>query len=191
FGECRDIVDFFDTCVKRLSDQEEGRRFVEKTPQHALRVPFILRHFPKAQIVHIIRDGRDAFASAKNHPGVPQGGSVDRFARYWKRCVSAVAAAVQPSRILEVRYETLCSAPEELLSQTMNFLDAEFNAVQIDQQQLSSDPRSKIPEFARLASGINSSSVGRWKDGLSQEEIQRFDAIAGRWLETLGYERTT
>jgi hypothetical protein len=40
-------------------------RIVEKTPQSAMRLPFVLEVFPDALLVHVIRDGRQVVASAR------------------------------------------------------------------------------------------------------------------------------
>ena len=40
-------------------------RLCEKTPQSALRLPFVLEIFPDAKLVHVIRDGREVVASAR------------------------------------------------------------------------------------------------------------------------------
>jgi hypothetical protein len=43
-------------------------RFCDKTPTNALLLPFIDRAFPDSQIIHIVRDGRDAAASLLHQP---------------------------------------------------------------------------------------------------------------------------
>ncbi|MFJ9825130.1 sulfotransferase [Streptomyces sp. NPDC101160] len=47
-------------------------RLLEKTPENSLRLPFLLRLFPDATVVHLRRDARDTVASmvrAWTHPG--------------------------------------------------------------------------------------------------------------------------
>ncbi|MCW3818992.1 sulfotransferase [Micromonospora sp. DR5-3] len=49
-----------------------GRRLVEKTPENALRLPFLLAVFPDAVVIHLRRDPRDTVESmlrAWRHPG--------------------------------------------------------------------------------------------------------------------------
>jgi len=53
--------------------QHQGKRFMEKTPANVFRVPFILTIFPDAQIIHVIRDGRDVALSA-SHEWIGKGG---------------------------------------------------------------------------------------------------------------------
>ena len=82
--------------------RESGKpRFAEKTPSNCMRIPFIDRVFPDAQFVHIVRDGRDAAASAvevwrglRDQPvAKPRGetnakrpaGNLRWVAQFWKR----------------------------------------------------------------------------------------------------------
>ena len=51
---------------QRFSDfveQEQKLRLLEKTPSNCLRLSFINKIYPKAKIIHIIRDGRSVFCS--------------------------------------------------------------------------------------------------------------------------------
>lgn len=43
-------------------------RFAEKTPSNCLIIPFLLRAFPQAQFIFIMRDGRDAALSHRKKP---------------------------------------------------------------------------------------------------------------------------
>lgn len=52
----------FDAMRRAAGDKP---RIVEKTPQSAMRLPFVLEVFPDAHLVHVIRDGRQVVASAR------------------------------------------------------------------------------------------------------------------------------
>jgi hypothetical protein len=58
----RYIHERFDALRRAQGDKP---RIVEKTPQSALRLPFVLEVFPDAKLVHVIRDGRQVVASAR------------------------------------------------------------------------------------------------------------------------------
>lgn len=45
---------------------EEGLRLLDKSPNNALRIPFILSIFPDAQFIHIMRNGYDAALSIRS-----------------------------------------------------------------------------------------------------------------------------
>jgi hypothetical protein len=64
---------------RRYLDGRPSCRLMEKTPSNCFRMPFILEVFPEAQVVHVLRDGRDVALSAarewagRGRPRMPQG----------------------------------------------------------------------------------------------------------------------
>lgn len=188
FGLARDTVDFFDHAVERLRAKGHTGTFVEKTPQHVRHLPFLLRHFPQALFVHVMRDGRDAYCSAREFAHIPQGRSAVAYARYWRRCLRARHAAGKHPRILDFRYEELCADSEAGIQGLMAFLGVEASKLQLDPAARGRDHRAGHTAFARLAEPINAKSVGRWRSGMTREEIKAFHAIAGAELTANGYD---
>lgn len=186
-SEARSRVDFMDRQIRRLQDAHGGRLFVEKTPQHVLRLPAILAGFPDARVVHVVRDGRDAFCSAQSNAGVPQRGSVVRFAGYWRRCVDAGLAFDDDPRLRRISYESFTEDPSSVLADIMGHLGLEPESEQLDSQSRATDRRADRPEFERLGGEISSSSVGRWRRDLSPETVATFERVAGPTLRRLGY----
>lgn len=74
FERQTNLVDFFDACVEQFRGTRSEERFVEKTPQHIRHTRFLANHFPNAHIVHIYRDGRDCYCSARRAE-IPRGGA--------------------------------------------------------------------------------------------------------------------
>ncbi len=186
--ESKDVVDFFSKSVEVLEIKNLGKRFVEKTPQHVMYLPFILKHFPKSKIVHVIRDGRDCFCSSLKHPNIPQKRSVKVFANYWKKCIRRGYKCAGLANYYEIFYEELASNPESELQNLMTFLNLDFQEQQLDPAYLSADKRSNNEVFKRLKEPINPSSVGRWRNELSEYEKRVFVKIAGKELKKKNYE---
>ncbi|MFD6985245.1 sulfotransferase, partial [Streptomyces sp. NPDC059956] len=70
------LADLFPARGQRRLDRDGFRavpsRLLEKTPENSLRLPFLLRLFPDATVIHLHRDARDTVASmvrAWTHPG--------------------------------------------------------------------------------------------------------------------------
>ncbi|MCS3634856.1 hypothetical protein GGP57_002189 [Salinibacter ruber] len=59
-----EIVQVIRKRFSKFLARHEGRRFMEKTPANALRMPFVLDVLPNAQVIHVVRDGRDVALSA-------------------------------------------------------------------------------------------------------------------------------
>jgi hypothetical protein len=187
FRDSRDVVDFFDRAVRLLETRSGGRTFVEKTPQHVLRLEFLSRRFPNARFIHVVRDGRDCFVSARSHAGIPQATSARRFARYWRRCVEVPIRLRENPRITTVRYEDFVrDAPREL-DRVMHFLELEREDQQLDPQRFGSDRRGNREEFRLLRSLVSNHRVGRWRLELTSAERKVFERVARRPLEAYGY----
>lgn len=70
----------------------------------------------------------------------------------------------------------------------MSFLGEKFYSEQINPQKTSNiNIYLELSGHERLAKPIRPTSIGKWKDKLSPEEISIFEKIAGCELESLGY----
>lgn len=187
-NEASGRVDFMDRQIGRLSEESGRKIFIEKTPQHVLRLPVILRSFPEARIVHITRDGRDGFCSAQSHRNVPQRRSASAFAHYWRKCVRAGLRHDRDPRLRRIRYEDLTLDPETTLRGVMEGLGLEWDPDVLDPMKRGRDARADRDEFARLGEAISGSRIGRWRDELDEEQRTTFERIAGPELRALGYE---
>lgn len=185
-SESSDIVSFFDKVAEAACSEAGSSRFVEKTPQHVLRLRWLVDHFPQSNFVHLYRDGRDCYVSARS-TNVPQNTSVIRFAWYWKRCVESRLSIGEDERITDVRYEELVEEPRKITRKIMGCLGQSFVPKQLDPDIRSNDPRSDQEVHSGLSEAVHSRSVERWRSDLDRIEGFMFEKIAGRQLATLGY----
>ena len=161
-------------------------RFVEKTPQHIIRLPFILKHFPQAHVIHIVRDGRDAYVSANRHKGIPTGRSAARYASYWNKCVGMTIKNKSP-HVAVIKYEDFVRDPRKELKVIMGFLGLQMEEQQLDPKVFGKDIRSRSENFLKLSTPINGASVGRWRTILSKDEKSIFETVAYDSLKHYGY----
>jgi Sulfotransferase family len=172
-------------------------RAVEQTPEVAHLLDLIPLAFPQAQVVHIVRDGRDVVCSLLDKPWLKSGASESddaglafgaharfwveperrqefegasdarRAAWVWRAYVSAVRAAAAP--VHELRYEALAAGDEATAVGLAAFLDA---------------PAEALAEALARAHG---SSVGRYRSDLDAAQLADVEAEAGALLRELGY----
>jgi len=94
----------------------------EKTPEHVLSLGLLGRLLPEAQVIHVVRDGRDEAVSAwEFNLGISKGdfprqfpdfnSFADVFAEAWSRAIGAARqfGREHPERYLEIRCEDLIS----------------------------------------------------------------------------------
>jgi Sulfotransferase family len=171
------------------------RRGVEQTPETAFVLPAVALAFPRAKVVHIVRDGRDVVCSllergwlsaerrGEDDAGLPFGaeprfwvepGQVDDFRRVsdarraawaWRRYVSAARAAAS----YEIRYEALAAEPHAVARGLADFLDA---------------PAEELVQALR---GVHGESIGRHRSELDERQLEEVLAESGELLRELGY----
>ena len=166
-------------------------RWGDKTPEHTLFLPEILKVFPDAQFIHLVRDGRDVAESLARMFFGPV--TIDQKAAFWRRYVFAVRdfkKGLPPGQFLEIRYEELARSPGPVLAAVYRFLEEEVVG-----------PPASLPDthlkrvYLRTDDGSHQSlrlpvtddKVGIFKNRLKPREIEIFESIAGDALLYYGY----
>lgn len=172
-------------------------RPVEQTPELAHAVRAIPIAYPEARIVHIVRDGRDVVCSLLektwlrveqtevDDAGVPYGSyarfwveperrgefedasDARRAAWVWRSYVTAARASGVP--LIDVRYEDLAMDPAAIAAELSRALAA------------------PVEPLTAALSRVHDSSVGRYRDDLSAEQLAEVEDEAGLLLSELGY----
>ena len=183
--------------VRRLG-LARGLRGVEQTPETSFVLPAVLRAYPQATAVHVIRDGRDVATSllergwlsaaraGADDAGLAFGaharfwvepGREEEFAQVsdatraawaWRRYVTAAGAV--PDRTVEVRYEQLVTDPAAAAGPVAALLGVDAE------------------EVTRVFAEAHDSSAGRWRSQLAPEQLADVEREAGERLVALGYE---
>jgi hypothetical protein len=130
------VAQFFGGIQSDYAMSRGKSRWADKSPRYALHLPFILRVFPDAQIVHLIRDGRDVAVSHRKRFGY---WSSVKSSVKWPRYIKAAragAAGVPATQYYEVRYEALVGDSETTLRDLLAFLGEEWEpaVMQFDRQ---------------------------------------------------------
>jgi len=190
----RSVTELFDRFAARIRRKQGGARFLEKTPEHALQLDYLLDHFPAADIVFVVRDPRDGLRSAKNFPGywatLPDEDRTGGYITTWKECVEAYRRHCEHTAIELVRYEDFCRRPDETLSTMADAIGLTVQDHQLDPQSYGATSATEVDGHTRLQEPITAKSVGKWKDELAQEEIARVERVLADEMTTLGYSLT-
>lgn len=102
-------------------------RWGDKRPGYVQHIDALLRMFPEAQIVHLVRDGRDCVASLKRAPWWRMG--VYHAIATWTQALDAGSAAAQSlpaGAYIELQYERLVADREGELRRLCAFLEEEY-----------------------------------------------------------------
>jgi hypothetical protein len=200
FTGCRSFAAVTRRLFEIWAAREGKPRWGDKTPCYVGEIPLLLHLFPDAQVVHIIRDGRDVAVSWLRSPFSP--GNLYAAAGGWsenvrKGCRDGVL--LPAGTYCEVRYENLLAEPEATMRNLCAFLDEPYLPAVLK-------PRRAVSLVASAASApspyatsfrertdpafhgtIVRGNSGGWKTALSPSQRTLFESVAGGLLGQLGY----
>lgn len=207
------VEDLFSSLIAKLPPPPSPPRyFLEKSPQHCQHAEFILRIFPEARFIHLIRDARAVVASML-HASTGWGRdwaprTVADATGVWMRSVEAGRRIKQqvghPDQYWEVRYEDLRRDPEGHLARIFAWLGlpaeeslirAAADANAIERVRGSARPFASIPlgpgegaqREAYPGGFIGPAPCAPEDVELTRPQRLRVEDLAGRWLVALGY----
>ena len=164
-------------------------RWGDKRPAYYRDVPALLRLFPDAQFVHLVRDGRDCVASLQRMPWWRQGTAaavatwveaIDYGARWGRRLGSGTWH--------ELRYESLVAEPEHELRRLCAFLGEEYDDAMT---RPGSTARIAVPKrkhwHARTAGRMDDARTAAYRQGLDRADLALMERVAGDRLQRWGY----
>jgi sulfotransferase family protein len=167
-------------------------RWGDKRPAYLLNLDVLRWMFPNAQIVHIIRDGRDCVASMKEADWFR--GPIDKGISSWVRGMAAAERAAKvlpPDQFFELHYEDLVRDPETELRKLCDFLGEEFAPEMMEPAKVAAIAVPERKVWHALTHGeVTTSRVGSWRDRLDPEEIGLCERVMGRQLRRRGYDVT-
>jgi len=172
--------------------KEGVSHFGDKTPDHQLRIPGILRTFPEARFVLIYRDGRDVALSLSKVPWMPK--NLDAGFLLWLHYYRIQRRLLQqePQRVICVRYEDLVRYPEQELSMVLDFVGLPYEAP----VATGSGNRQGMLDYEMSFKGsaaepITADRVGTWRRELPLAAIARLESWGGWALRELHYDCVT
>jgi Sulfotransferase family len=164
-------------------------RWGDKRPAFLLHYDVILRLFPDAQLIHIVRDGRACVASLKRMPWWTTGatGAMARWVESMK-AGERLRRRLRWDQYCEIRYEDLVAHPRAVAEQLCTFLGEEFDEAMLAPEAVAAVavPRRKRNQ-RQTRKPINTRAVESWREELTPQEVALFERVAGRHLTAQGY----
>ncbi len=146
--------------------------------------------------LHIIRDPRGVFASRNYGKYMKATGSrypIFFIIRSWQRTVANHILNRHKENYLMIKYEELVNQPEEILIKICRLLGVDFLRDILDFNKYRDGRGNRWEPNTSFESSktFNNSSINRWKDVLSTEEIEVIEYFCQSEMRYMGYEMTT
>ena len=178
----------FGTVFKMFADKHGAARWGDKRPAYYAEVDVLLRLFPDAQIVHIVRDGRANVASLKKMPWWPYD-SIGSMAAWSQAeyCSQRNTGRLPDDTFHVIRYESLVGDPEPVLRELCRFLDEDFDPAMLEPSEV----RDVVPEkkiwHTNLNNSVSTDRVESWRKGLEPWELGLMETVLRRKLKRWDY----
>ena len=177
--------------VFRAYARRHGKpRWGDKRPAYLLNLEVVTGMFPDAQIVHIVRDGRDCVASMKEAAWYKD--TIYKAVSSWTRGVDEghrSSKRLGPDSYLEIYYEKLVTDPETELRKLCTFLGEEFDPAMLAPNELAEIAVPKRKTWHALThQAPTDERIGSWANRLEPWEIGLCETIMGDRLLAHGYQ---
>jgi hypothetical protein len=195
----RSYAEVMHTILSAIAAREGKGRWGEKTPSHIFRLAEIRACFPRARVIHMIRDPRGVACSTIQ--AFTDGRITDWrlyvVAQYWRRAYRVHLKEVQAADTgyMLVRHEELVTSPEQTLREVCKFVGGVYyapemlNFHQTAAQYLRKKPDGSLPDrHIRTQKPLDAGRAKAWKSMLSAEQVSLIEAVVGEEMRSLGYE---
>ena len=175
--------------------KEEIKLIGDKNHGYTIYTERLLKLFPDAKFVYILRDYRDNYQSVKNVdfelPVVSL--VVYKWKYFYKKALQA--AKKHPGSFYFIRYEDLVTDPVLHLEMICEFLGVPYVPEVFDFYKMKGKAEEKYPadilqkHHKSLFNPVNTSRIGLWEKSMNKRQVQIADLVAGKYAEKAGYTR--
>jgi hypothetical protein len=186
----------FQSLLEAYARRKGAGRAGEKTPKHIEHVPHLLRAFPEAKVVCIVRDGRDVVLSLLKVPWA-EPDNPRRFGLFcteWNehaRMALDYQKSLPSSQFCLVRYEDILREPESNLKALCSFIGEPYDQDLLNPERgADAVPHWESGWKAKAAEALDPARIEAWRRHPDQKLIWRLNAMMGDELRRFRYPET-
>ena len=181
-------------------DKKETLWIGDKNPVYSLYANRLIKIFPDAKFICIIRDYRDNFISIKKlaeKDVAVEAPVVSLQVARWRYFISRFLEykRLYPDRFYILKYEDLVTEQEKTFRSLCEFLNISYDASVFDFHKKKDETVNTYGNFIyekfheNLLKPVNTGRMNTWQNVLTPKEVRIADQIAGKYADRLGYQR--
>ena len=192
----------YELFLQTISNENSSKISCEQTPKNLYYLKEILKFFPDAKVINMVRDQRDVLLSQKNKwkrrflgaKAIPLAEAFRSFVNYhpiltakvWNSSLTHSSKYLNSPRVKIVKFEDLLSESENVVKDICSFLDINFEEKMLEVPVIGSSTEND----SKSALIIDSSKVNKWKKGgLSNAEIYLSQNQSSENMDKFAYDR--
>lgn len=167
----------------------EESRIVEKTVEHLEYAGLIRRYFPESSILHIVRNPYATLVAARRSRNRERYPKMRRIASsLYNSFYFLLKNTAEHEDYLVLRYEDLVTDTEKVMREVSGFLGIRYDDILV-RPTSNGEPWIGNSTIEMKLDGISSVPLEKWKEHITDFEIELVNTIAGPVMERFGYER--
>jgi hypothetical protein len=186
----RTYARLFGLLEQQLARRQGKERWGDKSHNLERHAKAIFECYPNARVIHIIRDPRDRYVSARKADRVGRSGAAGGIAA-WLWSVHHAKRNIRryPNQYKVVQFESLVEAPEGTTRELCDFVEEEFSPAMLRMQGASAfrDRGGNSSFQSHQAGAISRSPVGRYRKYLQPRDLALMQALARREMRDFHY----
>jgi hypothetical protein len=166
--------------------------FVDKLPLNLVYLFLIHRLFPKARILFMLRDPRDAclscfFQSFDLQGAMPYFLDLEQTAHYYHAVMSLTQQSLElvSNPLLVQRYESLVTEFEPSMRRIIDFLGMDWHRDILEYRQKALLRIIDTPSYQQVTQPLYRNSIGKWRNFSGQ--MEPVQGLLGQWVEHFDY----
>lgn len=192
----------FNTLIKRVYinyksvfDKEKIEIFGDKNPRYSRYPEKIIKIFPDAKCIHVVRDYRDHILSMQRVKLLKS--YLPLIAFRWRRSQKKMIKLSKsfPESFYSIRYEDFVEKPEYYFEQICSFLQIQYSAdifnYRNQKEKFIKESKYQSDEefHGNVFKPINANQVGKWEKEMVHIDVKKVDYFVGKYAELSGYRR--
>tara|TARA_B100000927_G_C16466716_1_gene470010 strand:- start:550 stop:1563 length:1014 start_codon:yes stop_codon:yes gene_type:complete len=198
---CNNSLDVYKLFLNTITHENKAFISCEQTPKNLYYIEEILKCFPDALIINLVRDQRDVLLSQKNKwrrkflgaNQIPFFEALRSYINYhpiliakvWNSSLCYTSKFMNHKRVKVVKFEELLLSPEIIIEDVCKFLAINFCKEMLKVPLVGSSTQNDDPKI----DFIDKSKINKWKNGgISDAEIYLSQKFSKKMMREFGYE---
>ena len=181
-------IDIFEYIIGTFN-REHKKTFLEKTPRHVFFYQEIMKYYPDARFVCLIREPKNIISSQTTKTTNPEK-SIARVSLLYNKIARSILELRENDNVLLTRYEDLTNEPEQTTSSVFEFLNLPYDPSLVN--NVAAPPGIVLPHETWKDRNLELNKIqqndpDKWQAALSEYQANVVNWITKSYASKFGY----
>lgn len=193
FSDSPDMREWFRRLLRYFASARKADRVGEKDPKNIEHLPLIRQWFPRAQVIHLVRDPRDVMVSRLRAAWSRRQPFLFHLAacRLQLNLGCSLGPKLFAGAYREIRYEDLVTRPHETLQSLCRHLGLDYEPAMLDYTAAAKEliSQAEAEWKGNCFRPVMTGNTGNWRGVLSPRRLRRIEWVCAETFTRFAYPR--